>query len=56
MSLSLTGASTSLKALGTRSTAPFSMVGVTWNGAHAKLRGTVEVRTIPPPTVTGRRG
>ncbi|MGW0879760.1 N-acetylmuramoyl-L-alanine amidase [Streptomyces sp. NPDC002671] len=44
-SLSLPGASASLKALGARSTAPFSMVGVTWNGAHAKLRGTVEVRT-----------
>ncbi|WP_244217534.1 peptidoglycan recognition protein family protein [Streptomyces carpinensis] len=44
-SLSLTGASASLKTLGAQSTAPFSMVGVTWNGAHAKLRGTVEVRT-----------
>ncbi|MER5795487.1 N-acetylmuramoyl-L-alanine amidase [Streptomyces sp. NPDC001980] len=44
-SLSLTGAGASLKTLGARSTAPFSMVGVTWNGAHAKLRGTVEVRT-----------
>ncbi|MGX1546734.1 N-acetylmuramoyl-L-alanine amidase [Streptomyces adustus] len=44
-SLSLTGGGASLKTLGTRSTAPFSMVGVTWNGAHAKLRGTVEVRT-----------
>ncbi|MER5602899.1 N-acetylmuramoyl-L-alanine amidase [Streptomyces sp. NPDC002265] len=44
-SLSLTGEDASLKTLGTRSTDPFSMVGVTWNGAHAKLRGTVEVRT-----------
>ncbi|MGW2933347.1 peptidoglycan recognition protein family protein [Streptomyces sp. NPDC001156] len=44
-SLALTGADASLKTLGARSTAPFSMVGVTWNGAHAKLRGTVEVRT-----------
>ncbi|MFD4502679.1 N-acetylmuramoyl-L-alanine amidase [Streptomyces sp. NPDC058457] len=44
-SLSLTGAGASLKTLGARSTAPFSMVGVTWNGAHAKLHGTVEVRT-----------
>ncbi|MGW4565429.1 N-acetylmuramoyl-L-alanine amidase, partial [Streptomyces sp. NPDC004561] len=44
-SLSLTGADASVKTLGARSTDPFSMVGVTWNGAHAKLRGTVEVRT-----------
>ncbi|MEV6114950.1 N-acetylmuramoyl-L-alanine amidase [Streptomyces sp. NPDC052109] len=44
-SLSLAGTAASLKTLGARSTAPFSMVGVTWNGAHAKLRGTVEVRT-----------
>ncbi|MFD0505519.1 hypothetical protein ACFQ0G_26835 [Streptomyces chiangmaiensis] len=44
-SLPLTGASASLKALGARSTAPFSMVGVTWNGARTKLRGAVEVRT-----------
>ncbi|MGY5053845.1 N-acetylmuramoyl-L-alanine amidase [Streptomyces sp. 900105755] len=44
-SLSLTGTGASLKTLGARSTAPFSMVGVTWNGAHAELRGTVEVRT-----------
>ncbi|MCF1506508.1 N-acetylmuramoyl-L-alanine amidase [Streptomyces glomeratus] len=44
-SLSLTGASASLKTLGAQATAPFSMVGVTWNGAHASLRGTVEVRT-----------
>ncbi|MFJ5529238.1 peptidoglycan recognition protein [Streptomyces sp. NPDC093261] len=44
-SLPLTGASASLKALGARSTAPFSMVGVTWSGAHTQLRGTVEVRT-----------
>ncbi|MEU9475669.1 N-acetylmuramoyl-L-alanine amidase [Streptomyces sp. NPDC048191] len=44
-SLSLAGATASVKTLGARSTAPFSMVGVTWNGAHAKLRGTVEVRT-----------
>lgn len=44
-SLALTGASASLKTLGARSTASFSMVGVTWNGAHANLRGTVEVRT-----------
>ncbi|MFD4598180.1 N-acetylmuramoyl-L-alanine amidase [Streptomyces sp. NPDC058464] len=44
-SLSLTGADASLRTLGARSTAPFSMVGVTWNGAHAELRGTVEVRT-----------
>ncbi|WP_225097997.1 N-acetylmuramoyl-L-alanine amidase [Streptomyces sp. CoH27] len=44
-SLSLTGNSASLKTLGAQSTAPFSMVGVTWNGAHATLRGTVEVRT-----------
>ncbi|MGW2648302.1 N-acetylmuramoyl-L-alanine amidase [Streptomyces sp. NPDC001393] len=44
-SLPLTGSSASLKTLGARSTAPFSMVGVTWNGAHAPLHGTVEVRT-----------
>jgi hypothetical protein len=44
-SLPVTGAGASLKTLGAQSTAPFSMVGVTWNGAHAKLRGTVEVRT-----------
>ncbi|MGI5139121.1 N-acetylmuramoyl-L-alanine amidase [Streptomyces sp. CA-106110] len=44
-SLSLTGTDASLKTLQARSTAPFSMVGVTWAGAHAKLRGTVEVRT-----------
>ncbi|MGW5257009.1 N-acetylmuramoyl-L-alanine amidase [Streptomyces sp. NPDC004012] len=44
-SLSLTGASASLKTLGAQATAPFSMVGVTWNGAHANLRGAVEVRT-----------
>ncbi|MFC3573183.1 N-acetylmuramoyl-L-alanine amidase [Streptomyces yaanensis] len=43
-SLPLTGAA-SLKELGARSTTPFSMVGVTWTGAKAKLRGTVEVRT-----------
>ncbi|MGW1804456.1 N-acetylmuramoyl-L-alanine amidase [Streptomyces sp. NPDC002078] len=44
-SLPLTGSSASLRTLGARSTAPFSMVGVTWNGAHTSLRGTVEVRT-----------
>ncbi|PAZ10814.1 N-acetylmuramoyl-L-alanine amidase [Streptomyces sp. SA15] len=44
-SLRLTGASASLRTLGARSTAPFSMVGVTWNGARAVLHGTVEVRT-----------
>ncbi|MGI5138678.1 N-acetylmuramoyl-L-alanine amidase [Streptomyces sp. CA-106110] len=44
-SLALTGTSASLKTLGAQSTAAFSMVGVTWNGARAKLRGTVEVRT-----------
>ncbi|WP_405880946.1 peptidoglycan recognition protein [Streptomyces sp. NBC_01384] len=44
-SLPLTGTDASLKTLGARSTAPFSMVGVTWSGAHAELRGTVEVRT-----------
>ncbi|WP_369367779.1 hypothetical protein AB5L52_36555 [Streptomyces sp. CG4] len=44
-SLPLTGSSASLKTLGARSTDPFSMVGVIWRGAHASLRGTVEVRT-----------
>ncbi|TJZ99630.1 N-acetylmuramoyl-L-alanine amidase [Actinacidiphila oryziradicis] len=44
-SLGLTGATASVKSLAARSTAPFSMVGVTWSGAHAQLRGTVEVRT-----------
>ncbi|WP_265737491.1 peptidoglycan recognition protein family protein [Actinacidiphila soli] len=44
-SLALTGATASVKSLAARSTAPFSMVGVTWPGAHAQLRGTVEVRT-----------
>ncbi|HXA63354.1 MAG TPA: peptidoglycan recognition protein [Streptosporangiaceae bacterium] len=44
-SLALTGATASMKSLAAQSTAPFSMVGLTWSGAHARLRGTVEVRT-----------
>ncbi|MET9654121.1 N-acetylmuramoyl-L-alanine amidase [Streptomyces sp. NPDC006460] len=41
----LTGTGPALRQLSARSTAPFSMVGLTWADARARLDGTAEVRT-----------
>ncbi|MFG2869067.1 N-acetylmuramoyl-L-alanine amidase [Streptomyces sp. NPDC048338] len=43
--ISLTGTGPALRQLSARSTAPFSMVGLTWADARARLDGTAEVRT-----------
>ncbi|MFF5408350.1 N-acetylmuramoyl-L-alanine amidase [Streptomyces misionensis] len=51
-SLGLTGAAADERELGARSTKPFRMLAVSWSDAHARLDGTVRVRTRS--SATGR--
>ncbi|MEU9859431.1 peptidoglycan recognition protein [Streptomyces sp. NPDC047971] len=44
-SIALDGSDPARRALAARSTAPFSMVGVTWADSRAELGGTAQVRT-----------